>query len=321
MEGPRRHRRLARWAAVIAGGAVLVASGTALGGHIASNVKSYTGCLTVNGGTLVLVKEGNAPQKPCPSGAVQAHFSGGDITAITAGTGLSGGAENGAATLSIGAAYRLPQGCTSGQIAAWSGSGWSCADDSNTTYTAGTGIDITGTEIAVEPGYRLPASATTGDSVVKTSAGTWAPEQYTRAGEGCTSGQFVTGTSSGGGVSCAAPPAAAGLPHAYIATGDELFLGGTETVLSLQVPAGTYVVRAFVSFTNRDEDSRSFATCSIPGYTSGAIAVGSGISSGMSLSMVSSSSGGTIALTCTEEVADIDIESSTLEAIAVSAVN
>ena len=321
MEGLRRHRRLARWAAVIAGAAVLVASGTALGGHIASNVKSYTGCLTTNGGTLVLVKEGNSPQKPCPSGSVQAHFSGGDITAITAGTGLSGSAENGAATLSISTAYRLPQGCTSGQIAAWDGSGWACADDADTEYTGGTGIDVTGTEIAIEPGDRLPASATTGDSIVKTSGGTWAPEQYTRAGEGCTTGQFVTGTSSGGGVACAAPPAADGLPHAYFANVDYFDLGGTETVLSLSVPAGTYLVAATIAFTNLDDDSDSSAKCSIPGRTSDDVDVVEGMRVSASLSMTSSSTGGTISLTCTEIAADIDIRNATLHAIQVSGVN
>lgn len=320
MQGSSRRRRLARWATSIAIGAALISSGTAVGGHLASSVKSYTGCLTVAGGTLTLVKEGTSPQRPCPSGTVPAHFSAGDITAITAGTGLTGGAENGAATIALGSTYRLPQGCIAGQIAAWSGSGWSCADDSNTTYTAGTGIDITGTQIAVEPGFRLPVGASTGDSIARTSTGTWVPEQYARAGETCASGQFVTGTSSIGGVSCAAPPAAT-LPHAYVANGGSFILGGTATVLTLQVPAGTYLVRASVALTNMDEDTRSFASCSIPGYTSGSVAVGWGLSSGMSLSMASTSSGGTISLTCTEDVADVNIENSTLEAIRVSAVN
>ena len=45
--------------------AIVALAGTALAGHMTSGVKSYTGCLA-SGGTLTLIKEGNAPQAGLP---------------------------------------------------------------------------------------------------------------------------------------------------------------------------------------------------------------------------------------------------------------
>ena len=53
----------------------------------------------------------------------------GDITAVYPGTGLTGGGDSGDVTLALGAAYRLPQGCSNGQIAEWDGSVWACGND------------------------------------------------------------------------------------------------------------------------------------------------------------------------------------------------
>src|SRR5262245_281599 len=104
----RRRRRLFAAAALAALG------GTALAGHQTSGVKSYTGCLVSNDGVIIKIKEGNAPSSACTGGQVQVHFSGGDITSITAGTGLTGGGENGAVTLAIDPKFTLPQSCASG---------------------------------------------------------------------------------------------------------------------------------------------------------------------------------------------------------------
>src|SRR5438067_13731010 len=115
-------RRIAILVAAAAIALVLVA----IPGLATSSVKSYTGCLKA--GTLVNIKAGNRPSAPCGSKPT-VHFSGGDVTAVTAGTGLSGGATNGAASLAVRPAFRLPQSCGDGKVAQWSsGSGlWTCS--------------------------------------------------------------------------------------------------------------------------------------------------------------------------------------------------
>jgi hypothetical protein len=104
-------------------------------GHQPSGVISYTGCLSPPnpGGVVYNLKPGDGPAT-CRSGHAQIHLSGGDITAIAAGTGLDGGATNGSATLTLQQSYRLPQTCASGQVAKWNGTtAWSCANDESGT--------------------------------------------------------------------------------------------------------------------------------------------------------------------------------------------
>ena len=240
-------RRIAISLAVIP--AMAGVSGTALA---VTTVKTYTGCLVSKDGVIIKIKEGTAPTSPCTGGMVQVSFSGGDITSVTAGTGLTGGGDNGDVTISLATGFRLPQGCANGDIPKWNGTAWICGQDANTQYTAGTGLDLSGTEFSVEPGYRLPQSATTGDSLVRTSSGTWAPEQFTRANETCASGQFVRGTSSSGGLTCAAPPA--GSSTTYVsASNDETGIpddGANHTIAALNPGAGTYVLIATGTLTS-----------------------------------------------------------------------
>jgi len=74
----------------------------------------------------VVNADGTVTCEPVSGGA-------GDITAVNAGTGLSGGGTSGAVTLSLASAFQLPQTCSNNQVPKWNGSTWICAADDNTT--------------------------------------------------------------------------------------------------------------------------------------------------------------------------------------------
>jgi len=122
--------------------ALALASGLVFAGQ--ETAASYTGCLNLSGGTIVSVAPGDAPLSPCNPNQIQLHLGGGDITSITAGTGLQGGTTNGAATLSVQPSYRLPQACLLGAVAKWTGSAWECSTDADTETSAFAAVDIAG---------------------------------------------------------------------------------------------------------------------------------------------------------------------------------
>jgi hypothetical protein len=134
--------------------------GGAVAGHQDDNVQSYTGCLNTSGGSagnLSKVKAGESPLQACTAGQTQVHVSGGDITGVTAGSGLSGGGSNGAVTLSLDSGHSLPQGCAEGKVPkATATEDWACGDDNNTFYSAGTGLQLSGTQFNVLQNFRMP---------------------------------------------------------------------------------------------------------------------------------------------------------------------
>jgi hypothetical protein len=218
-------RRRAIVLAVAALGVVAI-GGTALAGHITSGVKSYTGCLASPGGTLSLIKEGDSPQRRCPDGQQEAHFSGGDITAVRtpAGSGLTGGGENGALSLSLDAGHSLPQSCNSFEFPMQSnGSRWVCAN-----HVAGTGLTTAGSSVS-------GTSGTTKYSIRS--------EYQVKNDPDCTSGKFATGFEDDGDIICATPPSASGV-EVWQGTRGVTFLPKNEGVdlVMLSLPAGTYLI-------------------------------------------------------------------------------
>jgi len=103
--------------------------------------------------------------------------SGGDITAVTAGTGLTGGGTTGSVTLAADTTYlqrRVSSTCAVGSsIRAINADGTVlCEADDNTTYTAGNGLSLSGTQFSIAAPYQLPQTCISGQ-MPQWNSGVW----------------------------------------------------------------------------------------------------------------------------------------------------
>lgn len=233
----------------IAVGMMLAPAGSAFAGHLASGVKSYSGCLVSKDGVIIKIKEGTAPTSPCTGGQVQVHFSGGDITKISVTGALTvtpAAGDDGEVTIGLKPEFTLPSGCTTGAITEWNGTAWACGTDEDTTYDSGTGLALNGTTFSIAQDYRVKNT----------------PD--------CPSGQFGTGFDASGTIACAAPAAGARAfaslqsPASGIGIPDD---GAPRAIVTLTVPAGTYSITAIGSTSQASDREWSVSCALVAGST------------------------------------------------------
>lgn len=180
-------------------------------------VPTWTGCYNASSGTINKLQIGERPLKNCSSGELTISFAAGDITKISVSGGLTGGGENGEISIALDPKYGLPQGCAAGDVAKWTGSAWQCSVDSDTTYTSGAGLALSGRQFSITADYQLPQSCAEGQTATRTASG-WT----------CGSGAASLTSAE------AKQPAAAGIP-------DDLAF---HSMASVSLSAGTWLVNA-----------------------------------------------------------------------------
>jgi len=202
--------------ALVAGAAIAFATV----GYPTDSVTVMSACLTTSGasaGVLGSVAVGNNPAKSCGSNQTLVHLSGGTITRVTAGTGVSlagsggtggtGYVNNGSTTVGLDSHYQLPQSnCSSGQFVASDGSGgWSC--QTQKTYS---GSDFALSNQSCDTGEFLTGFSATGtkqcgtDQTYKNGTGLsltgneFSLDSDYQLPQSCTNGQLVKSDGNNG---------------------------------------------------------------------------------------------------------------------------
>jgi hypothetical protein len=124
--------------------------------------------------------------------------TGGTVTSVATGVGLTGGPFTTTGTVSLGSTYRLPQTCSNGQVAKYNAASslWECQNDNaggGTVTTIAAGVGLTGGSISV--------------------SGTIAADTaylQRRVSTACAAGSFITAIAADGATTCASPAAGSG---------------------------------------------------------------------------------------------------------------
>lgn len=180
--------------------AMHAANSEALGGQDAAAFQKRVSGTCSTGNFIIGVNtDGTVTCAPDLSGT-------GDVTGVTAGTGLQGGGASGELTLS------LTQTCAMNQILKWSGTAWQCAADSGGVGT------ITG--VSIGPAGGIMGGGTTGNVMISllNTCATNQVLKWNGASWGCAA-DLDTDTNSGGDITSVTTAVGTGL-QGGVAAGD-----------------------------------------------------------------------------------------------------
>jgi lipopolysaccharide export system protein LptA len=181
--------------------------------------------------------------------------------------------------------------CMTNQIAAWSGSSWGCANDTDTTYTAGTGISFAGTTISATLGTDITSSEIVDGTITGTdiATGTVSTTNITDgtitatdlAATGATAGTYgdsgvnvpqltVNAAGQVTAVSNRALPTATGATTGVLSSADWTTFNGKENVL-------TFTGNGLFSRTGNTITGLACTAGQIPKWTGSAFACGTDV--------------------------------------------
>lgn len=146
----------------------------------------------------------------------------GDITAVTAGSGLQGGGADGAVALS------LLLSCAPNQLLKWNGVAWGCANDLDTDTDTNSGGDITSVLTGANSGLVGGTAAGDANLSLLTSCSPGQILKFNGAAWGCAA-DIDTDTNAGGDITA-------------VVAGSGLTGGGASGSVTVDVGAGTGIV-------------------------------------------------------------------------------